>query len=81
MEITVINGFAGMIKLTMLPNAHIKPQNIPVFLNSFRPDLRFIATNLQFEYSYHPSGLIDKDEQILLDTTEDLLSRMSEVLR
>ena len=81
LEITVINGRAGMIKLTMLPNAHIKPQNIPVFLNSFRPNLRFIATDLQFEYSYRPSGLIDKDEEILLDTTEDLLSRMSEVLR
>ncbi|WP_130836192.1 transcription-repair coupling factor [Lachnoclostridium sp. Marseille-P6806] len=81
LEIAEIRGYSGMIRLVPAPFARLRVENIPAFLAAYRPRLRFIAQPPEFEYSWKPSGLREKEEEMLLVTTEELLVRMSELLR
>lgn len=81
LEIAQIRGRAGMLRMIPAPSAQLKAENIPRLVAAFRPRLRFIAQDMSFELTWKPAGMLEKDEETLLEATEDLLVRMSELLR
>lgn len=81
LDIVSINGYAGKITIKPAPKANVRVANIPAFLNRNRPNLSFVAKGEPvFEYTYRPSGITEKDEEILLATVEKLLSDFSDLL-
>ena len=74
LDITDISGNAGEITITMDGKARIKVENIPLLLQRYRGGLRFFAKGGPFfRYTYKPVGLPVRDEEILLNTVEELL--------
>ncbi|MGX8686771.1 MAG: hypothetical protein ACSW8K_03075, partial [bacterium] len=69
-----ITGDAGKIVFTMDPKAAIHVERIPMLLKKYRGALTFNAKGTpSFTCLYKPSGLIVKDEQVLLNSVEGLL--------
>ena len=60
----------------------VRVENIPQLLRKYKDKLRFAARGTpQFEYSYKPTGSLEKDEDDLLNSAEDLLVAYAELLR
>ena len=82
LDLASIVGYAGKIILKPQPKADWRVENIPAFLRRFRPNLTFLAKGEpQFEYTFRPAGVTEKDEETLLGTTEDILAAMGELLK
>ena len=82
LDLASIVGYAGKIILKPQPKADWRVENIPALLRRFRPNLTFLAKGEpQFEYTFRPAGVTEKDEETLLGTTEDILTAMGELLK
>ena len=82
LEISEITGYAGFIRIIPEKNASVRVENIPQLLRKYKDKLRFAARGTpQFEYSYKPTGSLEKDEDDLLNSAEDLLVAYAELLR
>ncbi len=76
--VTEINGTAGSIHFVMDPEARVKVERIPLFINGFRGHMHFVPKNPpEFVFEYKPVGLTVKDENILLQRTEEVIVRMA----
>ncbi len=78
---TEIKGKNERIQLTFRPDAGIKVEGIPELIKKHKDRLTFTAYgNPFFTYRYYKSGVIEKDAENLLSTTEQLLQDMREIL-
>ena len=79
--VTEIKGKNEHIHIYMKPDANINPAKIPELLSAFPKKLNFVAKgNPYFDYKYKKLDLVEKDAEQLLALTEELLSRMKEIL-
>lgn len=79
--ISECNGGNEQIKLIMRPDAKVKVENIPLFLEKQKKRCRFVpGKNPMFVYRYKKCGMIEKDEERLLQLTERILKDMKECL-
>lgn len=79
--LTEVKGKNERITFTFRPDADIDPSGIPNLLKMYGKDLAFTAYgNPFFTYKYKKTGLIETDEELLLDRTEKLLTDMRELL-
>ncbi|MDL2301152.1 transcription-repair coupling factor [Lachnospiraceae bacterium OttesenSCG-928-D06] len=79
--LTEIKGKNERIIFTFLPDAKINPANIPVILKKYGEALAFTAYGKPlFTYKYKRSGLVEKDAELLLAVTEELLKEMKKYL-
>lgn len=79
---TEIKGKNERITFTFRPDADINPLGIPALLQKFGDKLSFTAYgNPFFTYKYRKTGLVETDEELLLERTEELLEAMTECLR
>ena len=78
---TEIKGKNERIQFTFRPDAQIKIEGIPLLMKKHKDRLSFTAYGNPFlTYRYHKSGVIEKDAETLLCTTEQLLEDMRELL-
>ena len=78
---TEVKGKNERIVFTFRSDAPIAAQRIPGFLKSYGEKLWFTAYgNPFFTYKYQKCGVIEKDAQTLLDSTEQLLEDMQALL-
>ena len=78
---TEIKGKNERIQLTFRPDAGIKIEGIPELIKKHKDRLTFTAYgNPFFTYRYYKSGVMEKDAETLLSTTEQLLQDMREIL-
>ena len=74
LDITDVTGDAGRIVFTMDPKAAIHVERIPMLLKKYRGALTFTAKGIpSFTCVYKTSGLVVRDEEILLNAVEGLL--------
>ena len=79
--LTEVKGKNERITMTFRPDAAIDPMGIPVLLRKYGDKLKFTAYgNPFFTYRYKKTGMIEKDAQLLLQLTEELLIEMKEIL-
>jgi len=79
--ITELKGKNERIQFTFRPDAPIDASKIPGFLKKHENKLTFTAYgNPFFTYKYKKIGILEKDAEILLKTTKDLLEEMKELL-
>lgn len=77
LHLTEVKGKRGRIKLTVNKNAPVIVENIPVFLYEYGGALRFQpAGEPEFILVFETVGLAERDEEILLEKTEELLEKM-----
>ena len=83
LDISEITGSGGVIRIIPAPGSKdMKIENIPLFVKMYRGRLSFIAKGTpQFHLEYEITGSTIRDEETLLQTTEDLLVNYSKVLR
>jgi transcription-repair coupling factor (superfamily II helicase) len=83
LDINEISGSGGTLRIVPDPRAKgLKVENIPVLLKLYRGLLTFTAKGTpQFQLQYPMSGSTIRDEETLLQVTEDLLVNMSKLLR
>ena len=83
LDITELTGRGGSLRI--VPDARAKGlrvENIPQLLQIYRGNLSFTAKGTpQFLLRYPMSGSTVRDEETLLQVTEDLLVRMAKILR
>ncbi len=80
--LTEVKGKNERITLTFRPDAGIDPAGIPALIRKYGDKLKFTAYgNPFFTYRYKKTGLVEKDAQLLLDLTEELLGEMKKTLR
>ena len=78
---TEIKGKNERIQFTFRPDAGIDVAKIPEMLKRYKEQLTFTAYgNPFFTYKYRKVGIIEKDGELLLDSTEKLLGDMAELL-
>ncbi|MGN0431818.1 MAG: transcription-repair coupling factor [Lachnospiraceae bacterium] len=76
--LTEIKGKNERIIFTFRPDADIDPAGIPDLMKKYKDKLFFTAYgNPFFTYKYDKTGLVEKDAELLLSTTEQLLRDMS----
>jgi len=79
--LTEIKGKNERIIFTFLPDADIDPTNIPTLLKEYGDELSFTAYGKPlFTYKYKRSGLVEKDAELLLEISENLLNEMKKLL-
>ena len=79
--ITEIRGKNERILLHFRPDAGVDPRRIPELLRKYGPSLAFTAYGTPFfTYKYKKTGLTEKDEELLLGRTEELLEEMRIIL-
>lgn len=79
---TEIKGKNERIAFTFRPDAKIDPAGIPDLLKKYGKSLAFTAYgNPFFTYRYKKTGLVEKDEELLLSRTEELLEEMQKLLK
>ena len=72
-----IKGTPGRIRFIMRPDAPVAVAEIPVFLNEFECAMKFQSVGLpEFIYRYEIAGLVEQDEQLLLEKAEFVLEKM-----
>ncbi|MCX4350098.1 MAG: transcription-repair coupling factor [Lachnospiraceae bacterium] len=77
---TEIKGRNGEIKFSLKPDAQILPEKIPALLKKYEK-LSFNHKGTPFFlFKYKKCGMVEKDAQMLLDFTEELLSSMQKEL-
>lgn len=79
LDITELTGKNGTILFTLKEDAGIRIENIPSLLAAC-PGLAFQAKMRSFTFRYQRSGMAERDERTLLDSTERLLTIMQEKL-
>ncbi len=77
--ITEIKGKNGEIRFTLKPDARICAEKIPELLKKHEK-LSFNYKMLHFLYHYKKCGMVERDAQMLLGLTEELLNDMMEIL-
>ncbi len=78
---TEIKGKNELIQFLFTPDAAIAVENIPLLLNKYKEKLVFDAKGVpSFRYRYRKYAVVEKDEELLLSLTEELLEDMSELL-
>lgn len=78
---TEIKGKNERITFTFRPDAGIDPGGIPELLKKYGRDLSFTAYgNPFFTFRYKKTGMVETDERLLLDKTEELLEEMAKIL-
>ncbi len=78
---TEIKGKNERIQLIFRLDARIRVEKIPELIRKYKENLSFTAYgNPFFTYRYYKCGLIEKDAETLLSTTEKLLQDMQELL-
>ena len=76
-----IRGKNERITFTFRPDAGINPAAIPQLLKNVGPSLSFTAYGTPFfTYKYKKTGLVEKDAELLLGKTEELLKEMDALL-
>jgi len=83
MDLSEITGNSGSLRIVPDANARgLKVENIPRLLKIYSGHLTFTAKGTpQFQLHYPVSGSVIRDEEKLLQVTEDLLVNMSKLLR
>ena len=83
LDLSEITGSGGTLRIIPDANARgMKVENIPRLVKHYRGYLSFTAKGTpQFQLHYPLSGSTIKDEETLLQMTEDLLVNMSRLLR
>ncbi len=78
---TEVKGKNERITFTFLPDAKINPAGIPELLKKYKNKLLFTAYgNPFFTYKYQKTGLVEKDAELILTDTEQLLEEMAMLL-
>ena len=78
---TEIKGKNELIQFLFTPDASIAVENIPLLLNKYKEKLVFDAKGVpSFRYRYRKYAVVEKDEELLLSLTEELLKDMSDLL-
>ena len=81
MFMTEIKGKNERIQFIFRPDARIKVERIPELIKKYKDSLNFTAYgNPFFTYRYYKCGVVEKDAETLLSTTETLLQDMQELL-
>lgn len=79
--ITEIKGKNERIIFTFRPDAKLNPDGIPKLISEYGKSLSFTAYgNPYFTYKYQKTGLVETDAALLLDKTEELLTKMKDYL-
>ena len=79
--VTDLKGKKDGITIKMLPTAQIRVENIEVLLNRFSNKLKFITKGVPtFHLKLQPIGLVEKDEEMILEMTEKIVGSMKELL-
>ncbi len=79
--ITEIKGKNEELTLLLKNDAKIKVENIPLLLNRYGKELKFITKGTPFFVCrYRKFGMVEKDAEKLLELTEQLLNDMNELL-
>ncbi len=79
--LTEIKGKNERITFTFRTDAGINPAGIPDLLKKYGQSLAFTAYgNPFFTYKYKKTGLVEKDAELLLGMTEELLEEMKMLL-
>jgi len=77
--ITEIKGKNGEIRFILKPDADIRVEQIPLLLKK-KEKLSFTPKGTFFLFRYKKSGMVERDAQMLLAFTEELLREMEEIL-
>ena len=78
---TEIKGKNERITFTFRPDAAIDAAKIPEFLKKYDKKVSFTAYGIPFfTYRYEKTGLLEKDAELLLHMTEELLEDMKKLL-
>ncbi len=78
---TEIKGKNERIIFTFKADANVNPAGIPGLLHKVGKDLSFTAYgNPHFTYKYKKTGLLEKDAELLMTRTEELLQEMSNLI-
>ncbi|MDD3368651.1 MAG: transcription-repair coupling factor [Lachnospiraceae bacterium] len=76
-----LRGKNSEIKFLLRPDAKIEVANIPELLAEYPKKLQFQTKGTPyFLYRYKKCGVVEKDEEMLLNLTEELLGKMQEHL-
>ena len=79
--LTEVKGKNERIVFTFKADANVNPAGIPMLLQTVGKELSFTAYgNPHFAYKYKKTGLLEKDAELLMAKTEELLQKMSAVL-
>ena len=78
---TEVKGKNERITFTFRPDAAVDPLKIPELLRKYGQSLSFTAYGAPFfTYKYRKTGLVEKDAELLLGRTEELLKDMELLL-
>ena len=77
--ITEVKGKNGEIQLILKPDADIRVEQIPILLKK-KEKLSFNPKGLFFLFRYKKCGMVERDAQMLLGFTEELLREIQEFL-
>lgn len=79
--IAEIHGKNQKLKVTFTADAHIKPEKIPYLIKQYNDILELNVKGVPFlTLPYKKTGLVEKDAEVLLRTTEKLLEDMQILL-
>ena len=80
--VTELKGGREQIRFLMKTDANICVENIPTILQKYDKTLKFITKGTPyFLYRYKKSGMVEKDEENLLQMTEQILTDMEVLLQ
>jgi len=78
LHISEVRGRAGRIRCVMDPKAPVQVEKIPFLLNEYGGDLRLNTKGTpEFVLLYQIVGLVEKDEELLLEKMDELLNNMN----
>ena len=79
--ITELKGKNEQIRIQLKPDAKLKVEGIPGFLKQHDKKLKFVpGKNPCFVFRYKKAGTVERDEENLLELTEQLLKDMEDHL-
>ena len=79
--LTDVKGRPGQVTFTFRPDAGINPAGIPTLIARFHKELTFTAYgNPYLTLKYQRTGLVETDETLLLNKTEEVIRVMNETL-
>lgn len=74
---TEVKGKNEKIQFVFKPGAKLNPAGVPRLVGKHKDELKFITYGSPtFVYKYKKTGLVEKDAQLLLNLTEQLLEEM-----
>lgn len=75
--LTEVRGKNEKLVFIFRPDAAVNPQKIPEILRMYGKALNFTAYGIpSFTYKYKQTGLVEKDAELLMNRTEELLETM-----